>query len=59
MKFIVDMTCNLRFRHLRALDCGQYIKFVDQVTGSARNGAHWVRMTSDDPNNLKFGIWVF
>jgi hypothetical protein len=32
------MTWNSEFGYLEALDCIKYRKFVDQVTGNARNG---------------------
>jgi hypothetical protein len=51
---MVQLTWNLGLGHLEALDCGQYMKFMDQVTGSALSGAHWVRMTSYGLNDLKF-----
>jgi hypothetical protein len=31
---------------------------VDQAIESALNGAHWVRITSYGPNNLKFRTWA-
>jgi hypothetical protein len=51
---MIHMTLNSELELLYALDCGQYIKFVDQAIESALNGAHWVRITSYGPNNLKF-----
>jgi hypothetical protein len=35
------------------IDCGQNHKFVEQMTRSAGNGAHWVRMTFHNPYDLK------
>jgi hypothetical protein len=54
--FMVYMTLNLEKKYPGTVECGQYMKFVDQVTGCARNGTHWVRMTSYGTNDLKFGI---
>jgi hypothetical protein len=51
-----QMTWNSRFDHLGALNCRQYMIFVDQVTMSVWNGAHWVRMTAYRPNDLEFEI---
>jgi hypothetical protein len=53
---VVHMISNLEFKYLGIVDCGQNMKFVYQVTGSARNGTYWVRITFYEPNDLKFGI---
>jgi hypothetical protein len=53
---MVHMTLNLGFKYLGTVDCGQNMKFVDQITGSARNRTYWVRMTSYGPYDFKFGI---
>jgi hypothetical protein len=51
------MNWNLVHILAKAIEMTFDIKFEDQIIGSAWNGAHWVRITSYDPYDLKFGIW--
>jgi hypothetical protein len=41
-------------KYLEAINCGQNIKFVNQVIGSTQNWKHLVRQLFSDPNDLKF-----